>query len=122
MNILIKLAAILGAASVGLGAFGAHGLKKYLTEYGTGIFETGIKYMFYHTLAMLAAGILYHLRPAKHFMNAGWLFLAGILIFSGSLVLLSLMPDKKWLGAITPIGGVCFIAGWILLFLGAAKS
>ena len=121
----LKTAALLGALSVILGAFAAHGLKKILTADDLQIFETAVRYQFYHVFALLAVGILYAGFPGKLMVWAGKLFIAGIILFSGSLYLLcyvkySEMP-LNWLGAITPFGGAAFIAGWFLLFWAVAK-
>ncbi|MBL6445985.1 DUF423 domain-containing protein [Fulvivirga sp. 29W222] len=119
-NILIT-AGILGAFSVAIGAFGAHGLKPLLIEYGRmETFETAVKYQFYHTLAILGLGILMLKFPNKYFKYAAHSMLAGIIIFSGSLYVLCL-SNIAVLGAVTPIGGVMFILGWIFLALGAKK-
>jgi len=106
---------LLGALAVMIGAFGAHGLEKTLTANGrTATFETGVKYHMYHVFALLATGIfLFHVQ-SKYIHLAGLFFLIGILIFSGSLYILSL-TNMKWLGAITPIGGLFLIAGWLSL-------
>jgi uncharacterized membrane protein YgdD (TMEM256/DUF423 family) len=120
---LIKMAAILGALAVALGAFGAHGLKKILTPEQLSIFETGVRYQAYHVFALLATAILSQYLAGKYLLWAGRLFVAGIIIFSGSLYLLAILPVQyNWLGAITPLGGICFIAGWICLFIAAAKK
>ncbi len=118
----IKIATVLGAISVGVGAFGAHGLKPYLIEIGRlDTFETAVRYQFYHTLALLLIGIL-QLKFDNRSMNfAASLMLIGIIIFSGSLYLLCL-TQLSGLGAITPIGGIALIAGWIMLFLGIKKA
>jgi uncharacterized membrane protein YgdD (TMEM256/DUF423 family) len=121
----IKTAALLGALSVMLGAFAAHGLKKILTVDDLQIFETAVRYQFYHVFALLAAGILYASFPGKPMLWAGKLFIAGIILFSGSLYLLCYVKYNQlplnWLGAITPFGGAAFIAGWVLLFWAAVK-
>ncbi|MFD2033944.1 DUF423 domain-containing protein [Belliella marina] len=116
----IQIAAILGILAVGIGAFGAHGLEEILTKNGRiDTFETGVKYHFYHALAMVLVGmLLFQFPKAKHLSTAAFLFLLGIVIFSGSLYVLSL-TGITWLGAITPLGGISFILGWIFLFLGA---
>lgn len=131
MNVksIIQTGALLGAASVAIGAFGAHGLESMadtgkieLKDLHT--FETAVRYQFFHVLALLAIAALYtHLNP-KRAHQAVWAFLIGIIIFSGSLYLLTLSPvifgtRMSWLGAITPLGGLSFIVGWILLFSGA---
>ena len=126
-NVFLKLAAIIGALTVALGAFGAHALKKHATEYAIGIFETGVRYQFYHVIALLAVGILYKDFSNKWMVYAGWMFVIGMLLFSGSLYLLTYIkiiekPSLNWIGAITPLGGVAFIAGWICMFIGVYKS
>jgi len=118
----IAIAALLGALSVGLGAFGAHGLKKILDANQLATFETAVRYQFYHTLALLAVGILFQQYANNRVLWAGRLFLIGILVFSGSLYLLCLLPQFSWLGAITPIGGASFIAGWLCLLAGVMKK
>ncbi|MEP0713375.1 DUF423 domain-containing protein [Algoriphagus sp.] len=120
---IIQSAAIFGAFAVGIGAFGAHGLKDILIETGrTETFETAVMYHFYHALALFLIGILALVRPTwKKLSAAALLLMLGILIFSGSLYILSL-TGITWLGAITPLGGLAFIAGWILLFLAASTS
>jgi uncharacterized membrane protein YgdD (TMEM256/DUF423 family) len=121
----IKTAALLGALSVMLGAFAAHGLKKILAADDLQIFETAVRYQFYHVFALLAVGILYASFPGKPMLWAGKLFIAGTILFSGSLYLLCYVKYNQlplnWLGAITPFGGAAFIAGWVLLFLAAVK-
>ena len=119
----LKTAAIIGALSVAMGAFAAHTLKDLVSEYAMGIFETAVRYQFYHVFALLAVGILYQQFPGKMLKWAGRLFILGIILFSGSLYALAVvkgavLPGFKWLGPITPLGGVCFIAGWICLFVG----
>ncbi len=107
--------ALLAALGVMIGAFGAHGLTKILTENGrTETFETGVKYHMYHSFGLLITGIILFNVQSKYINLAGLFFLIGILIFSGSLYILSL-TNIKWLGAITPIGGLFLIAGWLSL-------
>lgn len=118
----IAIAALLGALSVGLGAFGAHGLKKILDANQLATFETAVRYQFYHTLALLAVGILFQQYANNRVLWAGRFFLIGILVFSGSLYLLCLLPQFSWLGAITPIGGASFIVGWLCLLAGVMKK
>ncbi|MEY3668272.1 MAG: hypothetical protein RL572_1812 [Pseudomonadota bacterium] len=114
-NILLVLAAINGFLAVSLGAFAAHGLKSMLGPDLLATFQTGVQYHMYHALAMLAVGVLVAQFPAQTGLRvAGYLFMAGILIFSGSLYVLAL-SGIRWLGAITPIGGVAFLAGWATL-------
>jgi len=122
----IQIAAILGALSVVLGAFGAHALKKIIQPDQIATFETGVRYQFYHTFALLAVGILYRRMPGKVMEWAGILFISGIILFSGSLYLLTWIQavenvGLKGIGAITPLGGLCFIAGWICLCIQALK-
>lgn len=121
-NILV-LAGISGALAVGLGAFGAHGLEPLLVQNGRlDTFETAISYHFYHTLGLLGLGILALIKPEwKGLSLAAWGMFLGILIFSGSLYILSL-TGITWLGAITPIGGVGFILGWLALGWTAWKN
>jgi uncharacterized membrane protein YgdD (TMEM256/DUF423 family) len=123
----LKTAAILGALSVALGAFAAHTLKDAISNYALEIFETAVKYQFYHVFALLAAGILYKDFPNKLLNWSGKLFIAGIILFCGSLYVLAAVkaaaqPGYNWIGAITPFGGLCFILGWIFLFLGISKK
>ena len=120
---ILKTAAIFGILSVGIGAFGAHGLKPMLLESGRlETFETAVKYQFYHTLALFGLGLLALIRPNwKGISLSFWGFTSGILIFSGSLYVLCLV-GITWMGAITPIGGVAFILGWIGLAIGAFQS
>lgn len=118
----IKLAAVLGGLAVAIGAFGAHGLEAILMEHGrVDTFETAVKYHFYHTLAILLTGVLMMVRTEKMYRYSANAFLLGIVIFSGSLYTLSL-TNLTWLGAVTPLGGLSFIIGWVLLFIGAGKK
>jgi uncharacterized membrane protein YgdD (TMEM256/DUF423 family) len=104
--------------AVALGAFGAHGLKDRLSSEMVNIFEVGVRYHMYHALALLAVAWASARWPGSGINAAGWLFIAGTIIFSGSLYLLSL-TGIRWLGAITPIGGAAFLLGWLLLAWGA---
>jgi len=116
-NVLaIRLAAILGFLAVALGAFGAHGLKEVLSQNGsTAIWEKAVFYHFIHTVMLFVLALR---RPVP---SGPWLsFLAGIFIFSGSLYLLA-VSNVKWLGAITPIGGLSFLTGWLWLAWSARK-
>ena len=98
-----------------IGAFGAHALRGRLDAYSQGVFETAVQYHFYHSLALLAVGIIALQQPQTTLLkSSGWLFLLGIVIFSGSLYVLSI-SGLRWLGAITPLGGLAFIAGWACL-------
>ena len=121
-NILV-LAGVSGAIAVGLGAFGAHGLEPILIKNGRlDTFETAVSYHFYHTLGLLGLGILAMIKPSwKGLSFAAWGMFLGILIFSGSLYILSL-TGITWLGAITPIGGIGFILGWFALAYSVIKN
>ena len=126
-NKFLKIGALVGAAAVGIGAFGAHGLKPLLSEYQIAIFEKGVQYQFYHAFAILAIGLLLQKNPNSPWLRrSGWLFLAGIIGFSGSLFLLAcrdLLPFSVfWAGPVTPLGGICFLAGWIAIFLGTRQQ
>lgn len=115
-TVALRLSAILGFLAVALGAFGAHGLKEVLSQHGTtAIWEKAVFYHFIHTMMLFVLALR---RPVP---SGPWLsFLAGILIFSGSLYLLA-VTNLKWLGAITPIGGLSFLAGWLWLAWAARK-
>ncbi|ATL47833.1 hypothetical protein COR50_12045 [Chitinophaga caeni] len=120
-------AAILGALAVILGAFGAHKLQELVSEKDVHTFQTGVTYQFYHVFALLAVGILYASYPTSSMIWAGRCFLIGILLFSGSLYVMTLMKTTgdvglRKLGIITPIGGLFFIAGWICLLLSFLKK
>ncbi len=123
----LKLSALLGALSVILGAFGAHSLKAIISGKGLATFETGVRYQFYHVIALLITGILYKEFTNNSLLWAGRLFCLGMLLFSGSLYFLTFIEivefnNLKWVGAITPIGGVSFILGWIFLAIGISKK
>lgn len=123
----IKTSAFFGALSVILGAFAAHALKQKISDYAVNIFETGVRYQFYHVFALLATGILFKEFPNKFMRWAGIFFIAGIVLFSGSLYCLmyvkgAVLPGYDWIGAITPIGGLAFILGWVFLFIAIAVS
>ncbi len=123
----IKIAALLGALGVALGAFGAHGLKKLVPPETVGTFETGVRYQMYHVFALLFVGILFAAGNQKLLRGAGYCFLTGILLFSGSLYLLTALKatDAVGLGGIgivTPFGGVFFIIGWLLLMASFRKA
>jgi len=110
--------AIAGLVAVGFGAFGAHGLRGRLSPDMLAVFETGVRYHMYHALALLLVAALAGRIEGKALAAAGWLFVVGIVIFSGSLYLLA-VTGVTILGAITPIGGVAFLAGWACLALAA---
>jgi len=110
--------AVAAFVAVGFGAFGAHGLRGRLTPDMLAVFETGVRYHMYHALALLLTAALVPRIEGKAIVAAGWLFVAGIVLFSGSLYLLA-VTGVTVLGAITPIGGVAFLAGWALLAIAA---
>ncbi len=119
----IKWAAALGFIAVLLGAFGAHQLKNLFSDNAVQIFETGVRYQFYHVFALLFTGILYKDFSNDYIRWAGRLFITGIFLFSFSLYFLTyvtgaVQPGFNWIGAITPIGGLCFLAAWVCIFLG----
>lgn len=123
----LKTATFIGALSVAFGAFATHYLKQNVSDYAAGIFETGVRYQFYHAFALLASGILYKEFPNRFIKWSGKFFIAGIIFFCASLYALTfikaaVLPGYDWIGAITPIGGLCFIAGWLFLFFGIAKK
>jgi uncharacterized membrane protein YgdD (TMEM256/DUF423 family) len=114
-KLFITLASISAMLAVAFGAFGAHGLKSRLDDYALGVFQTAVQYHFYHSLALLAVGVIALNQPQTAMLkSSGWLFLIGIVVFSGSLYALSI-TGVRWLGAITPLGGLAFIAGWACL-------
>lgn len=115
-------AALIAALSVALGAFGAHSLKQVLAPDALAVFETGVRYQFYHAFALLFAGILYERYPGSLMQWAGNCFQLGILLFSGSLYALTAVKATETvglskIGIITPFGGLFFIAGWILMVI-----
>lgn len=114
----LMIAAACGMFAVIIGAFGAHGLKHRLTVELMGVYQTAVQYHFYHSLALLAVGMLLLQYPnASAFQWSGRLMFAGIIIFSGSLYVMAL-TGIKWMGAITPLGGLALIAGWLALAIG----
>jgi uncharacterized membrane protein YgdD (TMEM256/DUF423 family) len=120
-KLFITLASLSGMLAVIFGAFGAHALRARLDDYAMGVFETAVQYHFYHSLALLAVGIVALSQPQTVLLkSSGWLFLIGILVFSGSLYLLGI-TGVRWLGAVTPLGGLAFIGGWACLAASAWK-
>jgi len=111
--------ALLGALAVVLGAFGAHALRSHLEQRDLEIFETAVRYQMYHAFALIAAAWLLS-REVPYAGHAAWAFIVGVAIFSGSLYLM-VATGQRWLGAITPIGGVAMIIGWCLLALATSK-
>lgn len=121
------IAALMGFLAVGLGAFGAHGLKNILSEQHLQVYQTAVQYQFYHTFALLAVAVILlstisissatAVNEGKHsrwLRIAGWCFIVGIVVFSGSLYVL-VITGMSWLGMITPLGGACFLLGWLSL-------
>jgi uncharacterized membrane protein YgdD (TMEM256/DUF423 family) len=126
-NGFLLIAFILGAAAVALGAFGAHALRSLVDEKALQAYHTGVQYHFYHTLALLFAALYQLQKPSAWIGRAAWFFIAGIVLFSGSLYAMTFCKAAKleavnWIGAITPFGGVCFIAGWFCLLLAATSK
>lgn len=118
---ILMTASILLALAVAIGAYGAHGLKSYLSETMLQTYKTGVEYHFYHALGLLLIGVLSVSVPSG-LLNWSAIFLtAGILLFSGSLYVLAI-TGIKWIGAITPLGGLSFLAGWVLLFVAVFKK
>ncbi len=118
---MTKVFLILGALNaflaVGLGAFGAHGLKARLSADMLAVFQTAVQYHFYHALGLLVVGLLVSQWPTVGLLKiAGWVMFAGIVVFSGSLYVLSI-TGIRWLGAITPLGGTAFLVAWLLLII-----
>ncbi len=119
--------ALLAALAVGLGAFGAHGLKKIVPPETVTTFQTGVQYQMYHALALLVVAITFDKLSQKIINRAAVCFITGIILFSGSLYLLTVLKATdtvglQGIGAVTPAGGLFFIAGWLFLFFGAIKK
>jgi uncharacterized membrane protein YgdD (TMEM256/DUF423 family) len=122
MDRAFALAGALSAfIAVAAGAFGAHALRARLAPDLLVVFETGARYQMYHALALLAVAWAANHWPGTPLRVAGWLFIGGTLLFSGSLYLLAL-TGVRWLGAVTPLGGLLFLAGWAALAIGVAKG
>jgi uncharacterized membrane protein YgdD (TMEM256/DUF423 family) len=128
-KIFLIIAGISGALCVTLGAIGAHALKNHLSSENLQIFETAVKYQFYHTLALVTVVILCEKIQSKFLYYSGVFFIAGIILFSFSLYLLALRPlmgigneEMKWAGVITPFGGICFILGWLMLIFASFRT
>lgn len=120
-RLFFALGSLSGFIGVALGAFAAHALKGRLSADLLAVFETGVRYQMYHALALLAVGWACTRWPGTVLTTGGWLFVAGTVLFSGSLYALSLSGARGW-GAIAPIGGIAFLAGWISLALAAWKG
>ena len=116
----LAIGSLLAALAVVLGAFAAHALKTRLTADALAVFETGVRYQMYHAVAIIITGVLYKEYATKNILLAGRFFLLGIILFSGSLYLLTFIKaidatNFLWIGAVTPLGGLFFIGGWLLL-------
>ena len=120
-RLFVMAGALSGAIGVAAGAFGAHALRAKLEPRMLEVFETGARYQMYHAIALLLVGWAASRWPGSLTTATGWLFVAGTVFFSGSLYAMAL-TNVRALGAITPIGGVCFIAGWLCLALAAMRS
>jgi uncharacterized membrane protein YgdD (TMEM256/DUF423 family) len=120
-RIFFILGALSGCMAVAAGAFGAHGLKGRISDEMLVVFETGARYQMYHALALLATAGACTRWPGLATTSAGWLLLAGTVIFSGSLYLMAL-TGQRWLGAVTPLGGLAFLAGWLCLAWAAFRG
>ncbi|MEQ9399378.1 MAG: DUF423 domain-containing protein [Longimicrobiales bacterium] len=120
-RVFLALGGLYGFLGVALGAFGAHALRARLTEADLATFQTGVSYQMYHALALLAVAWAWTRWPTGTVAAAGWAFAAGVLIFSGSLYTL-VLTGHRWLGAVTPLGGLAFLVGWALLVWSALRS
>jgi len=122
VQIFLTIAAIFAGLAVGAGAFASHALREQLSDRAMEIFETGARYQMYHALALFLVAVLLSRSeiPAPSLVTAGYAFIAGVLIFSGSLHVLSLSGIKV-LGAITPLGGLAFLVGWACVAIGAGN-
>lgn len=123
----LKTSAIFAMLAVALGAFAAHSLKGTISDHALNTFDTAVRYQFYHAFALLATGIVYRDFRWSPALWAGRFFIIGIILFSGSLYGMAVsqatvQPGYGWIGIITPIGGLFFIAGWILLFISYFKK
>jgi|ERR1035437_696331 uncharacterized membrane protein YgdD (TMEM256/DUF423 family) len=120
MKQTLSLAALSGMLAVALGAFGAHVLKGIISFEMLEVYKTGVQYQFYHTFALLAVGVLMYFNPSKVLKWSAYLFLAGIVLFSGSLYVLAISGIKA-VGIITPFGGIVWIVAWLLLIIHCQK-
>jgi uncharacterized membrane protein YgdD (TMEM256/DUF423 family) len=123
----LTTATILAALAVAFGAFGAHGLKQLVPPDKIDVFKTGVQYQFYHAIAIALTVIISQYMDDKWLRLSAWFFLTGILLFSGSLYILTYIAvvnseGGKWVGAITPLGGVCFLLGWFFLTMVTLKN
>ncbi len=119
-KLFFSLGALLSGLSVAAGAFGAHALRERVEPRMLEVFETAARYQMYHGLALLAVAYACSRWPSTLVSISGWLFVAGIVLFSGSLYVMT-FTGARWLGAVTPLGGVCWIVAWLLLALATRK-
>ncbi len=117
----LALGSILAGLGVAAGAFGAHALKEILDAPMLQVFETATRYVMYHAFGLCIVSWAIDRYPEQHLEKSGWLFLIGILLFSGSLYVVSL-AGIRWVGAVTPIGGLAFMTGWLLLAWGVWRD
>jgi uncharacterized membrane protein YgdD (TMEM256/DUF423 family) len=120
-RVFALIGAVLGFTGVAAGAFGAHALRARLTAADLAIFETAARYQMYHALALLGVAWVVGRWPGAAATMAGWLFLAGTVVFSGSLYLL-VLTGARWMGAVTPLGGLALLAGWLALAWAVARG
>jgi uncharacterized membrane protein YgdD (TMEM256/DUF423 family) len=121
-SVFLFLGALSALIGVGMGAFGAHGLKSIISPEMLAVYQTGVTYQMWHALGLIGIAAIHQQAPASKLLRwAGWLMFIGILLFSGSLYLLVLL-NLNWLGMITPIGGVSFLTAWLLITVFAAKN
>jgi len=118
MRIFLMIGALLGFSGVAAGAFGTHGLREKLSPEMLDIFETGVRYQMYHALALLTVAWLADRSPSQPAQLAGWFFITGTVVFSGTLYILSLTGVRGW-GAVTPLGGLGLVAGWVCMMWAA---
>ncbi|MCS6990774.1 MAG: DUF423 domain-containing protein [Chitinophagales bacterium] len=118
-NYLIAKGALLGLLAVLMGAAGSHWFSHLLEDAEQRAYETAVSYQFYHALALLLSGIWYENNKRLWLLIAGYLFATGTVLFSGSIYLLTLAAKMKWLGPVTPLGGLCLVVAWVMLFIEA---
>lgn len=121
MRVFFMLGAAFGMIAVAAGAFGAHALRSRLSDPMLQVFETAVRYQMYHALALLAAAWAVERWGGTAAVAAGWAFVGGIMVFSGSLYLLA-FTGARWLGAVTPLGGAAFLVGWAMLGVAAWRG
>ncbi len=119
-RLFLLFGSFFGLTGVALGAFGAHALKSVVFPEMLSAFETGVRYQLYHAFALMVTALLHDRGGGRFGVFAGWFFIAGIVLFSGSLYTLA-VSGVGWIGMITPFGGMCFLAGWLALFAAALK-